>query len=333
MPADLQRWESQERAATRQTALQLLGEMPARPRPVAARITRREDRGDHFAETFELRDGAEAVIPGLVLIPKHRAARVPAIVALHAWSGDKDSLLTAVKDFDELVGPPLVKAGYVVAAIDGAFHGDRIGRGPNDRRESTGGKSGNVKQRQQQALFAWHLWQGRTLWGMMLRDQQLLLDYLQTRAEVDADRIGATGISLGNTTGWWLAAIDERVKAVVGVCCFTRLQEFIQQGYIAHHGLYYYVPNMLRHFDTEAIFALVAPRPLLQLNGDSDPTCPVDGIAVLEQKLGDFYRRHGQPDRFHSVVYQDTGHIYLPDMKRRMVQWFEQHLPPPGRAP
>ena len=61
------------------------------------------------------------------------------------------------------------------------------------------------------------LWQGRTLWGMMLRDEQCLLDYLATRPEVDMTRVGATGMSMGCTRAWWLAAIDDRIRVVVGV--------------------------------------------------------------------------------------------------------------------
>ena len=88
---------------------------------------------------------------------------------------------------------------------------------------------------------------------------------------------------------------------------------------------------MLKNFDTEAVFSLIAPRPMLQLNGDSDPSCPVDGIEILEKKVGAVYGMYGKPDHFQSVVYRDTGHIYLPDMKRRMVAWFLKHLPPEGK--
>ena len=65
-----------------------------------------------------------------------------------------------------------------------------------------------------------------------------------------------------------------------------------------------------------------------ELNGDGDTTCPVDGIEILEKKVGAVYRMYGKPDHFQSVVYRDTGHVYLPDMKRRMVAWFTEHLPP-----
>ena len=93
-------------------------------------------------------------------------------------------------------------------------------------------------------------------------------------------------------------------------------------------GMYYFVPGMLQHFDTEAIFALVAPRPMLQLSGDQDGGAPTDGIEVLEEKLGALYRLYGQPGNFRSVIYKDTGHEYLPEMKAETIAWFARYLPP-----
>jgi dienelactone hydrolase len=335
IPTNLARWRTREREQTRQTLLALLGELPPRPPASAVRVTQREDRGDHVVEHIEFFNGVDMRVPGLLLVPKTNVdgadsprspARRPAIIAMHTWSGTKEDLLLTADNYEH-VGIPLVRRGYVVAAIDGYFHGERIGRGPNDTRDAKSSPS-QIKQRQQQSLMGLNLWLGRTLWGMMLRDQQCLIDYLQTRADVDPAKVGATGMSLGNTTGWWLAAIDDRVKTVVGVACFTHLQELIAHGQVQAHGLYYFVPGMLRHFDTEAVFAVVAPRPMLQLNGDSDTTCPPDGIAVLEEKVSAIYRLHGKPENFRSVIYHHTGHEYLPEMKQEMVAWFVKHLPP-----
>ena len=173
-------------------------------------------------------------------------------------------------------------------------------------------------------MFKLHLWQGRTLWGMMLRDEQCLLDCLQTREEIDPDRIGATGMSMGCTRAWWLTAIDDRPKAIVGVACFTRYTELMAHG--KTHGIYYYVPGILKHFDTEAILAITAPRPMLQLSGDQDHNAPPDGVVSLEKKLIDVYRLYNQPERFRSILYRDTGHEYLPEMRHEMVAWFEKYL-------
>src|SRR2546428_4067300 len=125
---------------------------------------------------------------------------------------------------------------------------------------------------------------------MLQRDEPCLSDYLQARPEVDKDRNGAPGMSLGCTRAWWLAAIDDRVKAIVGVACFTRYTELMAHGNLRKHGIYYFVPGVFAHFDTEAIYALAAPRPMLMLSGDQDGGAPTDGVLLLEKKLGSVYR-------------------------------------------
>ncbi len=161
---------------------------------------------------------------------------------------------------------------------------------------------------------------------MMQRDQQCLIDYLQAREEVDPDRIGVTGMSMGGTGSWWLAAVDDRIAAVVDVAGFTRYEQLIAHNDAPLHGVYYYVPGILKHFDTEAIYSLIAPRPMLMLSGDQDGGLPLDGIEILERKVGQMYRLHGKPDAFRSIVYKNTGHEYLPEMRSRMIDWFEKYL-------
>lgn len=321
LPTDLKRWQETDRAATRATLLRCLGEMPPRPDPAKVKVVSREDLGDYTRERIEFHNGVDMVVTGILLVPKSAGTKpAPAVVALHGHGSSAASCLTDEKSA-QLVGPELVKRGYVVAAIDACFNGLRVGKGPAGPTFDKGAGP------QESSLFKLYLWQGRCLWGMMLREEQCLLDYLETRPEVDAKRIGATGMSMGCTRSWWLAAIDDRVRAVVGVACFTRYTELLAHGNLRKHGIYYFVPGVLRHFDTEAIHSLIAPRPHLELSGDQDGGAPTDGIVVLEKKLAEVYRLHGKPENFRSVIYKDTGHEYLPEMKAEMLAWFEKHLP------
>lgn len=321
LPTDLRKWE-RDRQDVRATLVKLMGDLPPRPDPQKVRVVSTEDRGAFTLEKIEFHNGADAIVPGYVMIPKTRAGaaplRRPVILLLHEHGGSKDSVCLNPQARDH-AGTQLVAKGYIVAAIDGYFHGERIGRGPAGAIEN--------KPAQEMSFSKINLWLGRSLWGMQVRDEQCLLDYLGTRPDVDASQIGATGMSMGCTRSWWLAALDERVKAIVGVVCFTRYTELIQHGYLKYHGIYYFVPGMLQHFDTEAIHALVAPRPHLELSGDQDPGAPVDGVETLERKLGAIYRLYGKPENFRSVVWKNTGHEYLPEMRDRMIAWFEQHLP------
>jgi len=319
VPDDPAKWQTADRAKTQATLIGLLGEMPPRPDPAKVKVVSKEDCGAYVLERFEFHNGIDMVVPGVLLIPKKRSGPAPAIVAMHGRGSSKESVCTLLEN-SQCVGPMLAEKGYVVGAIDAYLNGERIGRGP-------GGKLDEGSTPQEYSLYKLNIWLGRTLWGMMLRDEQCLIDYLCTRPEVDKDRIGATGMSMGCTRSYWLGAMDERVKAVVGVACFTRYQELIAHGNLRKHGIYYFVPGMLKHFDTEAIYALIAPRPLLMLSGDQDGGAPTDGVETLERELAKVYALYGKPENFRSVVYQNTGHEYLPEMKDEMLAWFEKYLP------
>jgi dienelactone hydrolase len=319
LPTDLAQWEKTDRAKTRQTLVELLGPMPPRPDPANVRVISKEDHGAYTLERFEFYNGVDMVVPGIILIPKKRVGRVPAILGLHGHGSSKESICTDPAH-GQYIGPMLAEKGYVVAAIDAYFNGERRGHGPS-------GKADTQPINQEESLFKLHLWQGRCLWGMIVRDDQCLIDYLLTRPEVDPDRIAATGMSMGCTRSWWLAAMDDRVKAIVGVACFTRYSELLAHGNLRMHGIYYFVPGLFTHFDTEAIYSLVAPRPMLMLSGDQDGGAPTDGVETLEHKLAQVYGLYHQPEHFRSVVYKNTGHEYLPEMKAEMVAWFEKYLP------
>lgn len=320
MPTDVKQWQEVDRAKTRATLLRCLGEMPARPDPRKVKVVSKQEHDDYTLERFEFHNGVDMVVPGIILIPKNRNGAVPAIIGLHGHGSSKESICTDVKSA-QLIGPMLAKRGYVVAAIDAAFNGERVGKGP------AGPNLDKGTYPQEMSLFKLYLLQGRCLWGMMLREEQCLIDYLETRSEVDKARIAATGMSMGCTRSWWLAAIDDRIQAVVGVACFTRYTELIAHGNLRKHGIYYFVPGVFQHFDMEALHAIIAPRPHLELSGDQDGGAPTDGIEVFEKKLIPLYRLHGKPDNFRSVLYKNTGHEYLPEMKTEMVEWFEKHLP------
>jgi dienelactone hydrolase len=320
VPTDLKRWQDVDRLKTWETLVRCLGEMPPRPDPAKVKVLSREDHDDYVLERIEFHNGVDMMVPGILLMPKSRNGPVPAVIGLHGHGSSKESICTDPKS-SQLIGPMLAKRGYVVAAIDACFNGERVGKGPAGPNLDKGAYP------QELSLFKLYLWQGRSLWGMMLREEQCLIDYLETRAEVDKTRIAATGMSMGCTRSWWLAALDDRIKAVVGVACFTRYTELIAHGNLRKHGIYYFVPGVLQHFDTEAIHALIAPRPHLELSGDQDGGAPTDGIVVLEKKLGALYRLYGKDDHFRSVIYKDTGHEYLPEMKTELTAWLERHLP------
>lgn len=277
-------------------------------------------KAGYTVEKFSFHNGVDSEVPGYIAIPEVRRGRLPAILTMHGHSSSKENMF-GYEPTSQYVSELLATQGYVVLGIDNYFNGERKGKGPAGGNEVMAQGSD-----QELSLFKLNLWLGRTLWGMMLRDEQIALDYLVSRPEVDPARVGAQGMSMGSTRAWWLAAIDDRVRAVVGVACFTRYEDIIATRNLSAHGIYYFVPGLLKQFDSEGVMALLAPRPFLALTGDRDAGSPPTGMAKLEKILNAVYKVQGKPEQFRSVIYPETGHVYTDDMKQKMVEWFDRYL-------
>jgi lysophospholipase L1-like esterase/dienelactone hydrolase len=320
VPESAAAWK-QQRADVLHNVVQSLGDLPPRPSPPRVRRVTRELRPGYVLEKVALDNGVDGEVSALLLIPEKLSRPAPAVLWLHSSTPDKTQVLIPNTNGGvEPLGEVLVRAGYVVLSPDAHWHGDRVGTGPSGPAET--GRA------EQESLFKFHLWMGRTLWGMFLRDDQVALDYLCSRLEVDKTRIGATGMSMGSTRAWWLAAVDDRIAAAVGVACLTRYQNLIAHGQLRQHGVYYFVNGLLRHFDTEGVLALIAPRPFLALTGDLDAGSPADGIKVLEERVGRVYAALGASEKFKSILYPGVGHTYTPAMRQEMLAWFARWLKP-----
>ena len=320
VPSSREAWEV-KRKEVRAQLWELLGKLPPRPKVPKVETLSREDRGDYVVEKFQFDNGAGAAVPGYLLLPKNVSGKAPAILYCHWHGGEyeigKEELFQA-KHTPEPPGPALAKRGFVVVGIDAYCFGERNGRGPDGAEEK--GREGEW------TAAKFDLWAGRTLWGMMLRDDLMALDYLASRPEVDPERIGVMGMSMGATRTWWLMALDERLKTGVAIACLTRYQSLIQHGNLAAHGIFYFVPGMLNHFDSEAVVALIAPRPVLFMTGGADAGSPEDGIHAIEAAVRPAYELYDKPDAFESIVYPGQGHVYTPEMWAKTLAWLDAKL-------
>jgi hypothetical protein len=218
----------------------------------------------------------------------------------------------------EAPGEVLVRQGYVVLAVDAPGFGERQG-------QSSDGEK--VKGTQEEwSLAKYYLWQGQTLWGMLLRDDLIGFDFLYAHPDVDSSRIGVTGMSMGSTRSWWLAALEERISCVVGVACLTRYEELIRAEALHAHGIYYFVPQMMRYFDAEAVVSLIAPRPLLLQLSDNDEGSPIEGARRILDYCAAIYAMYGRQDHLDSLVVSGVGHAYTQEMWTRTQAWLQSHL-------
>ncbi|MBN9121357.1 MAG: dienelactone hydrolase family protein [Planctomycetes bacterium] len=311
-------WE-RRRADVRAKVVASLGDLPPRPAKPKAHLVSAEIHKGFRLERLRIDNGVDGVMSAMLLVPDGLKGPAPTVLWLHSSSYDHHQLLQPnTNGGAEPLGVTFAKRGWVVFAPDAAWYGDRAGQGPAGARELT--------REQQDSLQKYHLWFVRTLWGMFVRDDQVALDYLCARPEVDVKKIGATGISMGSTRSWWLAAVDDRIACTVGVACLTRYENLLKHGQLRAHGHYYFVNGILKHFDSEAVVSLIAPRPVLFLTGELDAGSPADGIKVIEERAGGVFKAVGAEEKFRSVRYPDVGHTYTPQMRKEMLAWFEKWL-------
>jgi dienelactone hydrolase len=307
-PEFLSAWETQ-RPAIRNTLWRLLGDLPPIFTP-EAQIVARVERERYTIEKITFDNGAGALVLGYVIIPRGLRQPAPAVFYSHYHGGHyhlgKDEMFQDRVSVPPL-GPALVEAGFVVLAIDAYAFGERQSQGPAGDREA--GRETEV------ALFKKFLWEGRTLWGMMVRDDLLALNYLCTRADVDPTRLVATGMSLGGSRTTWLSALDDRITLTIPVAQMTRYHDFAEEGSLNGHSIYYYVPGALvAGIDMEHLTSLVAPRAQIILIGDSDPLSPVSGVRTVEAFTRRIYTLYGAANRFETVIYVGVAHAYTPAM-------------------
>jgi hypothetical protein len=105
----------------------------------------------------------------------------------------------------------------------------------------------------------------------------------------------------------------------------TDFQALIEARGLDYHGIYYYVPCLLRHFSTAQINALIAPRPHLCLCGTADPLTPPVGLDRVDAALRDVYARKGAPDAWRMTRY-NCGHMETAAMRAEIVAFLRRWL-------
>ena len=289
----------------------LLADLPDRGRPVSHRTVAVEQGEKYVLERLCLDLNGIEEVPAYFVRPPGPDVQRPTILYNHAHGGDyvlgKDELVRGRSALQEpSYAEALTQRGWNALCIDTWAFGERRGRTESE-------------------IFKEMLWQGRVMWGMMVYDSLKALDYLTTRQDVDASRIGTVGISMGSTMAWWLSALDERVRVCVDICCMTDFRSLIESRGLDGHGIYYYVPRLLKHFSTAQINELICPRRHLCLAGNYDVLTPPAGLEAIDRHLRAAYESAGALDAWQMVRYE-TGHFETADMRRRVLDFFERWL-------
>lgn len=295
----------------RRTVLGLLGGEVGtlRPSEVTVRTSQAEDGWVTEDLAFRIDGGDE--ISAWFLRPAKAPGPTPAVLYCHAHGGRYDIGRNEIFDGRAALQSPyaadLLGLGCAVLCLEMPTFGARAA--PNES-----------------SLSKRMLWEGRTLFGRMLAEQTLGLDFLCNHEAVDPERIAAMGISMGGTLAWWLAALDERIHATIQMCTFADLACLVESGAHDGHGHYMTVPGLLNVTSTGTLAGLAAPRAQLVCVGLGDKFTPLACFSKARDELAAAYHRHGAGDRLLFNVSQDTGHVETAAMRADCLAFLRTHL-------
>jgi dienelactone hydrolase len=305
-PAD---WESRRPELRRQAAEMLgLDPMPERT-PLLPVITGKLEHDDFTVEKLCFQSEPHLYVTANLYLPKHLSAPAPAILYLCGHTAVvSNDVSYGNKTAYQHHGIWFARNGYACLVLDSLQWGEIRGhhRGTYD------------------GSRWWWVDRGYTPAGVETWNAIRALDYLDSRPEVDHARVGVTGRSGGGAYTWFVAALDERVKAIAPVAGITDLRNYVVDGAVAHHCDCMFFVNTYR-WDYPLLAALCAPRPLLLENTDADRLFPLDGVMRTRDYLKRIYDLSGAGTNFGLVIapgpHEDTQDLQVP-----VFRWFNRHL-------
>jgi len=344
--ADVNAWKPQALGKL----LELLHYSPP-PTDPKAEVVDRVDRGDYFHEKVYFNTTPDVRVPASVLTPKNLKGRAPAIVALHDHGGfyfwgrekllDQDNEHPVLQQFKrqyyagKSIASELARQGYVVIVIDMFYWGERrmlLDDDPADWRdrpnEVTSERISAFNQRagQNEQLVGRTIYSAGFTWsGVMFWDDIRTVDYLASRPEVDPNRIGCVGLSVGGLRSCHLAALDPRIKASVVVGWMASFPAQLKnkiRNTIGHTKL---VPGLYRYLDYPDVATLAIPSAMLVINGSKDGLFDLDGVRASFATLNAAWAKAGVPDRIRTRLY-DTPHEFNAEMQTEAWAWLRRWL-------
>lgn len=312
-----------------------------------AETLERTDCGDHVREKVKFSTAAATRISAYVLVPTQRQPPFPAVVDLHSHGGmflfgkekvvdlgDNHPAMTAYHQANYDGRPTataLVRRGYLVIAADAFFFGERRyatrGNAAQDLSQASDDELQRLNQqcRAKEATLAKGLtFAGATWPGVVAWDDMRTVDYLLSRTDVDPDRIGCLGISMGGYRSLLLAALDERIAAacITGFMSTTRP---MIPGHLEIHSHVHFLPGLHRHFDWPEVAGLTAPRALLVQQCARDALFPLVGMQAAVRQIAGSYEFAGAKDKYQGRFY-DVPHRFSVEMQDEAFAWLDRHL-------
>jgi dienelactone hydrolase len=165
---------------------------------------------------------------------------------------------------------------------------------------------------------------GMTWPGVFVFDDQRAVDYLASRPDVDATRIGCGGLSGGGLRTVMLTGADERIRCSCCVGMMTTWRDYLLNKCYTHTWMCY-VPGLPRDLDYPEVLGLSAPNPVLVLNNRQDALFTVGEMERADRILTEVYKKAGASDRYRASFY-DGPHKFDREMQKEAFAWFDRWL-------
>ena len=267
------------------------------------------DKGEYVRQKILLRSAPDMQMPVYLLIPKAAPRPLPTVIAYHGHGYGVKDIVGLHKDGRERSKPhgyhkdfavELVRKGFLVAAPEISCFGERQTDFTYLDREL--GQPVPSSTCTHTAQLAFHL--GGSVVGLRVHDSLRLVDYLQTRPDVNGKAIGAMGISGGGMATFFSTCIDPRIRACVVSGYFCTFRDSILA---MHHCLCNFVPGLARFGEMYDLAGLIAPRPMLVESADRDPIFPRFAVEESVAKARQVYQVFGAADQL-ETDYFPGGH-------------------------
>jgi dienelactone hydrolase len=290
----------------------------------------------------------------LLLKPAGARGKLPGILGLHDHGGNKYFGLRKITRMSKDPHPAmlrhqnqyyggvawaneLARRGYVVLVHDTFMFGSRrvrLADVPASIRdnmlESNPEAEDEIERYNQFAanhehIIAKSLFSAGMTWpGVFVFDDRRALDYLISRPEVDATRIGCAGLSGGGLRTVMLSGADERIRCACCAGMMTTWRDYLLNKCYTHTWMCY-VPDLPRDLNYPEILGLTVPNPVLVLNNRQDELFTMPEMESADRILTDVYRKAGVPDHYRAV-FHDGPHKFDREMQKEAFAWFDQWL-------
>ena len=286
---------------------ELLGGFPAARTPLRPRTLEKREFPNYTREkfVFETKPGAMAL--GYLLLPKSAKNPAPTMICVPGHGRGVDDIVGV----DEKGNDRTDKAGYqhdfaiqvtehgmAAVAIEPMAFGCR--RDPITRKKAL-----NTSACQPVAGAALLL--GQTMIGWRVWDVMRTLDWIETRPELDAKRVGCMGISGGGTITLFSTALDSRIRAAMVSGYLNTFRDSIMS---LSHCIDNYVPGILNWAEMYDVAGLIAPRPLFAESGERDPIFPIQASRRSFARVKEIYEVFEAGSRIQQETFDDVHTFY-----------------------